>query len=256
MVRIVFGGILCLFRSDWSLRWLDVCICTDASEKWFAFAVLKDVLSWPRKLVVSRGGQGSREVPGPPSRVRAVPPRQMSFWNVQVRTRRGVLCPVSRTSREVSLQFLDPSEWTLAACGGFFREENVILEARSILHVVRHAESNYPPERLLILSDSLAYWCTAKDAQKHIQSCDVAHACSSGLVLSASVDNFVCRCLNIDFVFSCDRGSFVFLLRPCGDCVLSYQRFGGRKPSKACQSRICCTRIWKTTLRNNVENQR
>ena len=28
-----FGGILCLLRSDRSLRWLDVCICTDASEK-------------------------------------------------------------------------------------------------------------------------------------------------------------------------------------------------------------------------------
>ena len=34
-----FGGILCLLRSDWSLRWLDVCTCTDASEKGFAFAV-------------------------------------------------------------------------------------------------------------------------------------------------------------------------------------------------------------------------
>ena len=32
-------GIQCLLRSDWSLRWLDVCICTDASEKGFAFAV-------------------------------------------------------------------------------------------------------------------------------------------------------------------------------------------------------------------------
>ena len=34
-----FGIILCLFRSTCSLRWLDVCICTDASEKGFAFAV-------------------------------------------------------------------------------------------------------------------------------------------------------------------------------------------------------------------------
>ena len=32
-------GIQCLLRSDWSLRWLDVCICTDASEKGFVFAV-------------------------------------------------------------------------------------------------------------------------------------------------------------------------------------------------------------------------
>ena len=34
-----FGGILCLLRSDRSLRWLDVCICADASEKGSAFAV-------------------------------------------------------------------------------------------------------------------------------------------------------------------------------------------------------------------------
>ena len=34
-----FKGLLCLLRSDWGLRWLDVCICTDASEKGFSFAV-------------------------------------------------------------------------------------------------------------------------------------------------------------------------------------------------------------------------
>ena len=35
---------------------------------------------------------------------------------------------------EVWLQLLDPPEWKLAAYGGFFREENnIILEARSIL---------------------------------------------------------------------------------------------------------------------------
>ena len=34
-----FGGIFCLLRSDWSLRWLDVCICLDASENGIAFAV-------------------------------------------------------------------------------------------------------------------------------------------------------------------------------------------------------------------------
>ena len=33
------GSILYLLRSDWSLRWFDVCICTDASEKCFPFAV-------------------------------------------------------------------------------------------------------------------------------------------------------------------------------------------------------------------------
>ena len=47
---------------------------------------------------------------------------------------------------EGSLELLDPSEWKLAAYGGFFREENIaVLEARSILHAVRFAESRYPP---------------------------------------------------------------------------------------------------------------
>ena len=50
MEQSAFGGILCLFRSDWSLRWLDVCVCPDALEKAFAFAV-RDVASWLRRLV-------------------------------------------------------------------------------------------------------------------------------------------------------------------------------------------------------------
>ena len=41
MKQKVFDDILCLFRSDWSLRWLDVCIDTDASEKDSAFAFLE-----------------------------------------------------------------------------------------------------------------------------------------------------------------------------------------------------------------------
>ena len=58
---------------------------------------------------------------------------------------------------EVSLQLLDPSEWKVAGYGGFFREENITgFEARSILYAVRYAESNYPPGRLVILSDNLA----------------------------------------------------------------------------------------------------
>ena len=57
----------------------------------------------------------------------------------------------------MSLQLLNPSEWKLAAYGGFFREANIIiLEARSILHGVRFAESLYPSGRLLILCDTLA----------------------------------------------------------------------------------------------------
>ena len=104
----------------------------------------------------SRSGQGSREAPG---RVRFAPSRQMSIWIDRVRTKMRCLLP--RQSRadfpSVSLQLVDPSEWKLAAYGGFWREENVIvLEARSILYALRYAESNYPPGRLLILPDNLA----------------------------------------------------------------------------------------------------
>ena len=79
---------MCLLRSDWSLRCLDVCICTDASQKkGFAFAVREECR--PRKLVVSASGRGSSGAPGPsvPGRVRSVPSRQMSAWSVQARTR-------------------------------------------------------------------------------------------------------------------------------------------------------------------------
>ena len=44
----------------------------------------------------------------------------------------------------------------MVAYGGSFGEENIILEARSILDVVRHAEMKDPLGRLLILSDNLA----------------------------------------------------------------------------------------------------
>ena len=47
--------------------------------------------------------------------------------------------------------------WTLAACGGFSRCENItVLEARCILYAVQYAESRYPLGRLLILSDNFA----------------------------------------------------------------------------------------------------
>ena len=39
MEQRTFGRIQRPLRSDWSLRWLEVCICTDASEKGFAFSV-------------------------------------------------------------------------------------------------------------------------------------------------------------------------------------------------------------------------
>ena len=49
MEQRAFGGILCLLCSEWSLRRLHVCICTDASEKCFAFAVRAGCGEWPRK---------------------------------------------------------------------------------------------------------------------------------------------------------------------------------------------------------------
>ena len=60
-----FGGISCLLRSDWSLRWPDVWICADASEKASHSRFVKDAASWRQRLVEFQGGQGSREAPGP-----------------------------------------------------------------------------------------------------------------------------------------------------------------------------------------------
>ena len=46
---------------------------------------------------------------------------------------------------------------TGGVCGGFSREENmIVIDACSILYAVRFAESRCPLERLLILSDNLA----------------------------------------------------------------------------------------------------
>ena len=72
----------------------------------------------------------------------------------------------------------------------FFREENVIvLEARSILHAVRYAESRYSPGRLLILSDNLALvQALCKGRSKHFlhcsQLCVLSLRLVSGQVLS------------------------------------------------------------------------
>ena len=121
-----------------------------------------DAVSWLRRWVVSWSGQGSREASGPsvPGRVRFAPSRQMSIWNVRVRTRIRCLLPEGRVAR-TSVRFRDnfwiPRNRKWEACGGFCREENIIvLEARFILFAVRHAEGSHPPGRLLILSDNLA----------------------------------------------------------------------------------------------------
>ena len=121
MEQRTFGRILCLLRSDWSLQWLDVCICTDVSERASRSRFVKDVASWFRRWVVSQSGQGSREVPGPsvPGRVRSgsIAPDVVLEYSSSDEDR----LPEGRVARtsQGSLQLLDPSEWRLAAYGGF-----------------------------------------------------------------------------------------------------------------------------------------
>ena len=130
-------------------------------QKWASRSrFVKDVASWRRKLVVSWSGQRfkrrSRSVRARSRALRTMPDVVLECSSSD----EDAMSLARRESRadfpEVSLQLLDPSEWKLAAYGGFFREENVILEARSILHAVRYAESNSPLGLFLILSDNLA----------------------------------------------------------------------------------------------------
>ena len=71
MEQRAFGGILCLLRGHWCVRWLGVCICTDASEKSFAVAVREGC----RELTVEVGRVSERTTPGPsvPGRVLFAP---------------------------------------------------------------------------------------------------------------------------------------------------------------------------------------
>ena len=78
---------------------------------------VKDVLSWPRKSVVPRSGQGSRVVLGPsvPSCVPSVPSRQVSIWNIQVWMKmRGRLSEksVAQTSWMCRSNFWIPRKWS------------------------------------------------------------------------------------------------------------------------------------------------
>ena len=91
-----FGCILCVFCSDWSVRRLDVCICTDSSEKCFA---LKDVVN----LLRSGTCLGTdRDVPDP-----FVPDCARSGLSLQKKTRCCVLGEkVAWTSRRCHCNFL------------------------------------------------------------------------------------------------------------------------------------------------------
>ena len=83
MEQRTFGEILCLFRNDWSFRWLDVCICTGASEKGFAFADREGGRELLRADKVQEELQPGPSVPG---RVRFAPSRRKLVWSVLVRT--------------------------------------------------------------------------------------------------------------------------------------------------------------------------
>ena len=91
------------------------------SRAWF----VKRVVSWLRRWVVSRNGQGSGEVPGP-----FVARSGCFFRNVQVRTRMRCLLPdrrFARTSRKCRCNIWNPRNGNWAANGGFFREDNIIV---------------------------------------------------------------------------------------------------------------------------------
>ena len=146
---------LCPLRSEWSLRPLEVRICTDASEMGFAvregcreLASVVGRVSEPTRCKSSSRSNRARS-----RALRSIAPHVVvecsSSEEAEVPlARRGV----ARTFWKCRCNF-----WKLVAYGGFFREENtIVLEARSILYAVRFAESSCPPGRLLILSDNLA----------------------------------------------------------------------------------------------------
>ena len=139
-----FGEILSPLRSDWSLRWLDVCIC--AAEKGFAFVIR----------------EGCRELDSEVGRVseRTRFKRSSRANRARSRARRSIAPEVGlecsgSDENEVSLA-LKKSCAGLTAYGAFAMKTSIVLETRSILHAVRYAERCHPPGRLPILSDNLA----------------------------------------------------------------------------------------------------
>ena len=157
-----FGEILCVLRSDWSLIWLDVCICTECVRKRVLLHGSAGCRELAPKVGGSWSGQGSREAPGPfvPDRVRFALSRQMSAWSVHVRTKMRCLLPEERESRGLFGSVVATSGPLGMEIGGIrcflSRGKTKFLQARSICHAFWYAESCYPPGRLLILSDNLA----------------------------------------------------------------------------------------------------
>ena len=122
MEQRVFGGTLCLLlRNDWSLRWLDVCICTDASEKGFAFAPREGCLELASEVrrvsERTKFKRRSRSIRAESRALRTVVPGAVSE---QVRRRTRCRLPNGRvvlTSRRC------PSAWELVVNGGSLRDK-------------------------------------------------------------------------------------------------------------------------------------
>ena len=141
MVNCAFRTESCLLRKSWSLRWLHVCICTDASERGFAFAVrvgCRERASEVERVSERTWFWSSSSSVGAGSRALRSIAADAALWDSS--SDEGEALLARRDCRadfsEVSLQLLDPSEWKLAAFGGFLREDNIILEARSICMLI------------------------------------------------------------------------------------------------------------------------
>ena len=121
MEQRAFGGILCLLSSDWSLRWLDVCICTDASEKGFAFAVregCRELASEVERVSErTRFKRSSRSVRARSPALSSIAPEAVLECSSSDEDEMSLAQRESRVDfPEVSLQLLDPSAWKCAAC--------------------------------------------------------------------------------------------------------------------------------------------
>ena len=136
-----FGGILCLLRSNWSLRWLDVCISTDPSEK----------------CVVSVVREVCRELASEVGRVSERTRFNRSSRSVRARSRALRLLllgrSVVRTSRRCRGKF-----GILQSGLQSFLSRGTLHNSRSAFHpgYIPCAESKYPRRRLLILSDNFS----------------------------------------------------------------------------------------------------
>ena len=121
MEQRAFGGILSLFRSDWSLRWLDVCICTDASEKGFEFAVREGCRELAsdvgRVSERARFKRSSRTVRARSRALRSIAPQAVLECSSSDEEEMSLARRESRADSRESLQLLDPSGWQLVAYG-------------------------------------------------------------------------------------------------------------------------------------------